>query len=57
MGKILLNQSGLGAILLFFSAMCAGMLYRGVVRNFAVEAEDAPGTVPDWVETPVTPGH
>ena len=56
-GKILLHQSGTGAILLFFSAMCAGMLYRGVVRNFAVEVEDAPGTVPDWVETPATPGH
>ena len=56
-GKILLHQSGLGAILLFFSAMCAGMLYRGVVRNFAVEVEDAPGPVPDWVETPAAPGH
>ena len=56
-GKILLHQSGLGAILLFFSAICAGMLYRGVVRNFAVEAEDKPGTVPDWVETPAAPGH
>ncbi|MGA9564196.1 MAG: hypothetical protein WBS19_01610, partial [Candidatus Korobacteraceae bacterium] len=56
-GKILLHQSGLGAILLFFSAMCAGMLYRGVVRNFADEAEDAPGTVPDWVESPAAPGH
>ncbi len=56
-GKILLHQSGLGAILLFFSAMCAGMLYRGVVRNFADEAEDAPGTVPDWVESPTTSGH
>ncbi len=56
-GKILLRQSGLGAILLFFSAMCAGMLYRGVVRNFADEAEDAPGTVPDWVESPAAPGH
>jgi len=56
-GKLLLHQSGMGAILLFFSAMCAGLLYRGVVRNFAVEAEDAPGTVPDWVESPATPGH
>ena len=56
-GKILLHQSGLGAILLFFSAICAGMLYRGVVRNFAVEAEDKPGTVPDWAETPAAPGH
>ena len=56
-GKILLHQSGRGAILLFFSAMCAGMLYRGVVRNFADESEDAPGTVPDWVESPATPGH
>ena len=56
-GKILLHQSGTGAILLFFAAMCAGMLYRGVVRNFAVEAEDAPGTVPDWVESEATPGH
>ena len=56
-GKILLHQSGLGAILLFFSAMCAGMLYRGVVRNFAVEVEDEPGTVPDWVESPAAPGH
>jgi Na+/proline symporter len=56
-GKILLHQSGLGAILLFFSAICAGMLYRDVVRNFAEEAEDAPGTVPDWVETPAAPGH
>src|SRR6516225_1118848 len=56
-GKMLLQQSGLGLVLLFFSAMCACMLCRGVVRNFAVEAEDAPGTVPDWVETPVTPGH
>ncbi len=56
-GKILLNQSGLGAILLFFSALCAGLLYRGVIRNFADEVEDAPGTVPDWVEKPVTSGH
>ena len=56
-GKILLHESGLGAILLFFSAMCAGMLYRGVVRNFADETEDAPGTVPDWVETPAASGH
>jgi len=56
-GKLLLHRSGMGAILLFFSAMCAGLLYRGVVRNFAVEAEDAPGTVPDWVESPATPGH
>jgi len=56
-GKILLHQSGRGAILLFFSAMCAGMLYRGVIRNFADETEDAPGTVPDWVETAATPGH
>ena len=56
-GKILLHQSGTGAILLFFSAMCAGLLYRNVIRNFAVEEEDAPGTVPDWMETPATPGH
>jgi Na+/proline symporter len=56
-GKILLHQSGTGAILLFFSAMCAGMLYRGVIRNFAEEAEDAPGSVPDWVESPAAPGH
>jgi Na+/proline symporter len=56
-GKILLHQSGMGAILLFFSAMCAGLLYRNVVRNFVDEAEDAPGTVPDWVESPVTRGH
>ena len=56
-GKILLHESGLGAILLFFSAICAGMLYRGVVRNFADETEDAPGTVPDWVEKPATSGH
>jgi Na+/proline symporter len=56
-GKILLHQSGTGAILLFFSAMCSGMLYRGVIRNFAVEADDAPGTVPDWVESPATLGH
>ena len=56
-GKILLRQSGTGAILLFFSAMCAGLLYRNVIRNFAVEEEDAPGTVPDWMETPATPGH
>jgi len=56
-GKILLHQSGTGAILLFFSAMCSGMLYRRVIRNFAVEAEDAPGTLPDWVESPATLGH
>ena len=56
-GKILLQQSGWGAILLFFSALCAGLLYRGVIRNFAEEAEDAPGSVPEWVESPVTPGH
>ncbi len=37
--------------------MCAGMLYRGVVRNFADEVEDKPGTVPDWVESPATQGH
>jgi hypothetical protein len=56
-GKILLHQSGTGAILLFFSAVCSGMLYRGVIRNFAVEADEAPGTVPDWVESPATLGH
>jgi hypothetical protein len=56
-GKLLLQQPGLGLMLLFFSAMCAGMLYRGVVRNFAVEVEDEPGTVPDWVESPATSGH
>ena len=56
-GKILLHQPGLGAVLLFFSAICAFLLYRGVVRNFADEVEDQPGTVPDWVESSAAPGH
>jgi solute:Na+ symporter, SSS family len=36
-GKLLLHQTGMGALLLVGSAICAVMLYRGVVRNFAVE--------------------
>ena len=36
-GKLLLHQPGTGFVLLLGSAICALLLYRGVVRNFAVE--------------------
>ena len=37
-GKVLLHQFAVGAVLLMGSAICAVLLYRGVARNFAVEA-------------------
>src|SRR5271166_657850 len=37
-GKMLLHQFAVGSALLVGSAICAVMLYRGVVRNFAVES-------------------
>ncbi len=38
-GKLLLRQFAVGWLLLVGSAVCAVLLYRGVVRNFAVEPE------------------
>jgi hypothetical protein len=38
---LLLHQFVVGWVLLAGSAVCAVMLYRGVVRNFAVEPEDS----------------
>ena len=35
-GKLLLHQTATGMLLLVGSAICAVLLYRGVVRNFAV---------------------
>ena len=46
-----------GLVLLVVSAVCAFLLYHRVVRNFAVESQEPEGSVPDWVETPATPGH
>ena len=51
-GKILLHQPGAGAVLLVTSVVCAWLLYQRVVRNFAVEAPEPVGSVPQWVETP-----
>jgi Na+/proline symporter len=56
-GKILLHQPSLGVVLLVTSAVCAWFLYKRVVVNFAVEAQEPMGSVPDWAETPVAPGH
>ena len=36
--------------LLAGSAVCAVLLYRGVVRNFRVEPEASSGSVPNWIE-------
>ena len=38
-GKLLLRQFAVGWLLLAGSVVCAVLLYRGVVRNFAVEPE------------------
>ncbi len=40
-GKLLLRQFAVGWLLLAGSAVCTVLLYRGVVRNFAVEPEGA----------------
>ncbi len=56
-GKLLLHQPLVGLVLLVVSAICAWFLYRRVVVNFAVEAQEPEGSVPDWVETPAAPGH
>ncbi len=40
-GKLLLHEFAVGWCLLVGSAVCAVLLYRGVVRNFAVEPEGA----------------
>lgn len=56
-GKILLHQASHGVVLLIASAVCAWFLYKRVIVNFAVEAQEPEGSVPDWVETPAMPGH
>jgi hypothetical protein len=38
-GKVLLHQPAFGTLLLCGSAVCAFLLYRGVVRNFRTEPE------------------
>ncbi len=38
-GKILLHQPAMGILLLVGSAICAVLLYRGVVQNFKVESQ------------------
>jgi Na+/proline symporter len=54
-GKLLLNQLGLGVLLLVIAAVCAILLYRGVVRNFKMEAQEE--SLPAWAETSPTPIH
>ena len=49
-GKILLHQPATGILLLVGSAICAVLLYRGVVQNFKVESQEASSGVPDWIE-------
>jgi len=39
-GKILLHQSVSGTLLLLGSAICAGLLYGNVVRNFRAEPQE-----------------
>ena len=53
-GKILLHQPATGILLLVGSAICAVLLYRGVVQNFKVESQES-SSVPDWIETSATP--
>jgi hypothetical protein len=53
-GKMLLHQSAPGILLLVGSAICAVLLYRGVVQNFKVEPPEASSGVPDWIETSAT---
>ena len=45
-GKLLLHQPATGSVLLLASAICAFLLYRGVVRNFAVEPLEAGSSAP-----------
>ena len=40
-GKILLHQAATGIVLLVGSAICAVLLYRGVVQNFKIESQEA----------------
>jgi hypothetical protein len=54
-GKILLHQPAIGVLLLSGSAICAVLLYRGVVRNFKVESQEASSGVPSWIEATPTP--
>jgi SSS family solute:Na+ symporter len=56
-GKILLRQPGVGALLLFIAIVCAWLLYQSVVRNFATEAQEPMGSVPEWVQRPASPGQ
>jgi solute:Na+ symporter, SSS family len=44
-GKLLLRQTATGAFLLLGAAICAVLLYHGVVRNFAVEPEEVSNCV------------
>jgi solute:Na+ symporter, SSS family len=43
-GKLLLHQPGTGSLLLVGSVICAVLLYRGVVRNFAAEPQESSRT-------------
>ena len=56
-GKILFRQPMLGAVLLVGSAICAVLLYRGVVQNFKVEPQAASSGVPNWEEVTATTTH
>jgi solute:Na+ symporter, SSS family len=49
-GKILLHQPATGILLLAGSAICAVLLYRGVVQNFKVESQEASDGAPNWIE-------
>jgi SSS family solute:Na+ symporter len=56
-GKILLRQPVLGTVLLVGSAICAVLLYRGVVQNFKVEPQEVSSGVPNWEEVTATTTH
>jgi Na+/proline symporter len=53
-GKLLLHHSASGAMLLVGSAICAVLLYRGVVRNFAAEPQEQ-SALANQVKTAQTP--
>jgi len=43
-GKMLLREPAVGALMLAGSVICAALLYRSVVRNFAIEPRERAGT-------------
>ena len=53
-GKLLLHEPVTGWLLLAGSAICAVLLYRGVVRNFAVEPLKGSGSLPNRMGTAPT---